>query len=158
MLKKGGVHESDIDDLEQQVWIVALEAPGQTLKKTLRPTPVRVTSARSQAVRPPGTSAADQGVDSVLTAELESTLLDPGPGPFSEYECKERRDRAGAILAAARSSLPTRIIGCSSCVASMDTKRAKLRPRSLVSEECAKKRLQRAVQAIKALPLRREDL
>jgi DNA-directed RNA polymerase specialized sigma24 family protein len=27
-----------------------------------------------------------------------------------------------------------------------------------VSEECAKKRMQRAVQAIKALPLRRENL
>jgi DNA-directed RNA polymerase specialized sigma24 family protein len=90
--------------------------------------------------------------------ELESTLLDPAPGPGSEDERRERQDRARSVLAAARSSLSEEdhrmlIMRC------IDGRSVReIASTFFVSEECAKKRMQRAVQAIKALPLRRENL
>jgi RNA polymerase sigma factor (sigma-70 family) len=105
VLKRRGVHESDVDDLEQQVWIALLKRLGKFEK-------VFAAGDMSEYIRKSaGREAArhlrrwSKRTDTLLTADVKSALLDPARGPLSEYECKERRDRARAILAAARSSL-----------------------------------------------------
>jgi DNA-directed RNA polymerase specialized sigma24 family protein len=93
----------------------------------------------------------------VFTAELESMLLDPGPGPLSEFELKERHDRARTTLAAVRSSLSDeahrmlvmRYIDGQSV--------GEVATAFFVSERCARKKLQRAIQAIKALTASRDN-
>jgi RNA polymerase sigma factor (sigma-70 family) len=155
VLKRRGVHESDVDDVEQQVWIALVRRLGRfkndiaagTISEYFR------RSAGREAAR--HIRRRSKRLDSALTAELESMLLDPGPGPLSEYECKERRDRARAILAAARSSLSGEdhrmlVMRC------IDERSIReIAAAFLVSEECAKKRLQRSIEAVKSLPLSR---
>jgi RNA polymerase sigma factor (sigma-70 family) len=158
VLRRCGVRASDVDDLEQQVWIALLRRLGKFetvlaaggMGEYIRKSAGREASRhlRRRSRRP----------DGVLTAELESTLLDPGPGPQSEYEWKERQDRARAILAAARASLSDedhRML----VMRSIDGRTVReIAAAFCVSEECAKKRLQRAIEAIKLIPLRRATL
>jgi RNA polymerase sigma factor (sigma-70 family) len=157
VMKRRGVQASDLDDLEQQVWIALLRRLAKSEK-------VFAAGDMSEYIRKcAGREAArhlrrqSKRTDNVLTADLESTLLDPGPGPLSEYECKERRERAQAILAAARSSLSDedhRML-IMRCVDGRTVREIAIA--FFVSEVCAKKRLQRSLQVIKALPLRPVD-
>ena len=158
VLKRRGVHASDIDDLEQQVWIALLKRLGKSKNDIAADTIseyIRMSAGREAARH---LRRRSKRTDTILTAELESALLDPAPGrSFSACECKERRDRARAILTAARSSLSVedhRML-VMRCIEERSIR--EIAAAFLVSEECAKKRLQRAIETVKALPFRRED-
>ena len=105
VLRRFGAASDDVDDLEQQVWIVLVKRLGKLEGEVGADTIDGYVSkvAGREATR--HRRRRSKRCDSELTAELESTLLDPGPGPLSQCEWNERRDRARAILAAARSSL-----------------------------------------------------
>jgi len=145
------LRSGEVDDLVQHVWIVLLKrlptwqydpatgTVGGYIGKIAGREARRY--VRRRAKRPSG----------VLTAEVQALLLDPGPGPLSEYEWRERRDRARAILAAARSSLSVknhqvlamRFIdgkGASEIAAALS-----------ISVECARKKMQRAIHALRAV-------
>jgi RNA polymerase sigma factor (sigma-70 family) len=158
VLKRSGLRSGEADDLMQQVWIVLLKrlptwqfdpATG-TLEGYIGKIAARLARrhVRRRQKRPSG----------VFTAALESMLTDPGHGPLAEYERNERNDRARAILAAARASLPEeahrmlvmRFIdgrGVGEIAAAFS-----------VSFECARKKLQRAIQGIRALTVSKATL
>jgi hypothetical protein len=86
VLRKCGVHKSDVEDLRQQVWVIVLARlptwvydPGVgTLGGYIGKIAGRVARKhlRRQLAR----------LDRALTTELESRLLDLGPGPSSECD------------------------------------------------------------------------
>jgi RNA polymerase sigma-70 factor, ECF subfamily len=150
VLRRIGLRSGEVDDLLQQVWIVLLKR-----LPTWRYDPATGTVSgyvgkiagrearryiQRRARRPSG----------VLTAELQAMLLDPGPGPLSQYEWTEQRERARSILTAGRSSLSEedhqtltlRFIDGKSV--------GEIAAGLSVSVECARKKLQRAVQTLRA--------
>jgi RNA polymerase sigma factor (sigma-70 family) len=157
VLKQCGLRHGDVDDLAQHVWIVLLKrlptweydpangTIGAYIGKIAGREAGRHVRRRSMRV---------QGV---FTAELESMLLDPGPGPLSEFELKEPQDRARTILDAARSSLSDedhRML----VMRYIDGRSVgQVAAEFFVSERCARKKLQRAIKAIKALTASRDN-
>jgi RNA polymerase sigma factor (sigma-70 family) len=157
VLKRRGVHESDVDDIQQQVWIAVVKRLRRFENDPSAGTVSGYVGAIAGYVAGRHVRRRLKRTESILTTELESTLLDPGPGALSEREWKERQDRALTVLAAARSSLSDedhRML-VMRCIDGHSVREVAIAFR--ISEGCAKKRLQRAVQAIKALSLRRGD-
>ena len=85
-------------------------------------------------------------------------LTDPGHGPLAEYEWNERQDRARAILAAARASLPeeTHRMLVMRFIDGWNV--GEIAAAFSVSFECARKKLQRGIQAIRALTVSEANL
>jgi RNA polymerase sigma-70 factor, ECF subfamily len=157
VLKQCGLRHGDVDDLAQHVWIVLLR---RLPTWEYDPTAGTVSGYIGKiAGREAGRHVRRRSkrAAGVFTAELESMLLDPGPGPLSEFELKEPQDRARTILAAVRASLSDedhrmlvmRYIDGQSV--------GEVAAAFSVSERCARKKLQRAIKAIKALTASRDN-
>jgi len=150
VLKRCGAHKSDVEDLTQQVWVILLKrlptwkydpAIG-TLSGYISKVACRV--AGKHARRRP------KGSDCYLTTEHISMLLDPGPGPPSECERKERLARAWALLARARSSLPDRTYRILAMHWIDGLSVREIAVEFQLSKACVEKILQRALHAIQS--------
>jgi RNA polymerase sigma factor (sigma-70 family) len=94
--------------------------------------------------------------DDRLTAELVSALFDPNPTPVSEWERKEQRDKASAIIARIRPCLADQTYRILDMRWVDGATVRKIAATFGVSVDCMKKRLLQALQAAQAL-LREEE-
>jgi RNA polymerase sigma factor (sigma-70 family) len=157
VLRRRGVRECDVDDLTQQVWTEIVRDLGSLVYDPAagRASGFISVIARRTAYR--HVRRQSRRLDDVAITELESPPTDPGRGPLSECEWNELPGRARAILSAARSSLSDADYRMLLLRRIDERSIREIAATFLVSEECAKKRLQRALEVVKALHQQRAD-